>query len=779
MTRAFPFAAGTRAARPGRLAVAPDLLGEHPVGAFKLTIARLVGGGRPGDGPGPEVGLAEGGTAVRVVVEDGEGRAVFASPPGRAFVAAALGEYRATGRAGHLRPTETVTKRYRHQQLTGLTLGERFGRQCLTLTGRLVPDLPAWDALRRGKPPADAVVFAVRLVDVDGARLGLEVELAGPPTPSSAVTGSSRPAGGDAAAASGEQQGNALFTDLFWAQDPTARLFGFGAQFTHLDMRGRAVPILTAEQGVGRGAQPLTRYTEAFGGAGGDWWSTYAPVPGFVTTGLRGLMLRDTAPVLFDLRRPGTGSARVYAQGLSALLYAAAAPSKLLELHTRETGRMPPLPDWAHAGAVVGMQGGAEKVERVVAELEAAGAPLAAVWLQDWVGNRKVPFGTRLWWHWQRDAERYPDWHGMRERLASRGVRVLVYVNPFLAPMHERPGGRPALFDVADAAGYFVKRADGGTYLTDQGDFVAGLVDLSDPEARAWYLETLTANLLESGASGWMADFGEGLPLDAVMSNGTALEWHNRYPEEWAAFNAELRSRLALASGREARDYVTFFRSGFTRSPGRAGLFWLGDQCVTWDRFDGLASALTGLLAGGFSGFALNHGDVGGYTSTLPPLPRTVRSPELLARWGELMAFTVMLRTHEGNRPQHNVQVYSDDGTRASFARAAALHASWRELRARLMAEARATGMPVARHSWLQYPHDPVCADLAEQLFLGPDLLVAPVLREGATTVRAYLPAGSGAWRHRWTGARHEAGDGAWVEVSAPLGNPGLFDRES
>lgn len=36
---------------------------------------------------------------------------------------------------------------------------------------------------------------------------------------------------------------------------------------------------------------------------------------------------------------------------------------------------------------------------------------------------------------------------------------------------------------------------------------------------------------------------------------------------------------------------VTFFsRSGFIRSPGRSTLFWLGDQLVTWDGFDGLAS---------------------------------------------------------------------------------------------------------------------------------------------------------------------------------------------
>jgi alpha-glucosidase len=85
--------------------------------------------------------------------------------------------------------------------------------------------------------------------------------------------------------------------------------------------------------------------------------------------------------------------------------------------------------------------------------------------------------------------------------------------------------------------------------------------------------------------------------------------------------------------------------------------------------------------------------------------------------------------------------------------------------------------MPVARHPWLQYPEDANCEDLARQYFLGPNLLVAPVLDEGARSVRAYLPAASGTWRHRWSGVNFEAGEGKWVTVDAPLGQPGLFDR--
>lgn len=742
-TEAFPHATSTDATRAGRLLPGgPSLPNAYDVGPFRILWDE---------------------TGLRALHGSGPERSVWSSPPGRAFVAAAVGRFTATGRAGHLTPHEDILARYPHQSVEDvrvMPVADGVGEEVVVL-GRL------W---RHPEPSDDsAIAYRVTFRAVDGETLGIEVEL--DPTSLRSVADASVH----------------VFTELHWQQDPHAHVFGFGVQFTHVDLRGRCVPILTAEQGVGRGAQPLTKFADALGGAGGQWWSTYAPVPAFVGTDLRGLYLTDTAPSRFDFRRPGAASARVVDTTLHARAVAAASPTAFLEVLTRHTGRMAPLPGWVHDGGVVGMQGGAEKAERVVTALQDRGARIAAVWLQDWVGNRRVPFGKRLWWDWRLDRTRYHEWGAMVARLAARGVRVMTYVNPFLGDATQRDGA-PGLFAEADAAGHFVKRADGSTYLTDQGDFVAGLVDLSDERARGWYLDTLARSLAASGTDGWMADFGEGLPLDAVLANGDAHAWHNHYPEAWAAFTAELRQRVAELRGVPASEIVTFFRAGYTRSPGHAGLFWLGDQTVTWDRFDGLRSALTGLLTSGFSGFALQHGDVGGYTSTMPPLPTVTRSKELLARWGELMAFTAVLRTHEGNRPDENAQVYDDDETMMAFAHATRLQRAWRDLRVNLMQEAAATGMPVVRHTWLAYPDDPVSATVHEQFFLGRDVLVAPVLDAGASSVRAYLPAGSGAWRHVFGKGDVDGGDlgagdfdagdtGRWVRVAAPLGRPGVFVR--
>src|SRR5918995_2458513 len=100
--------------------------------------------------------------------------------------------------------------------------------------------------------------------------------------------------------------------------------------------------------------------------------------------------------------------------------------------------------------------------------------------------------------------------------------------------------------------------------------------------------------LLANGASGWMADFGEGLPYDAVLSSGADPKtYHDRYAEEWARVNRE----AIREAGRED-DIVFFSRSGYIQSPRYSTLFWGGGQLVDWGEPDGIKSAVTGLLTG-------------------------------------------------------------------------------------------------------------------------------------------------------------------------------------
>ncbi len=566
---------------------------------------------------------------------------------------------------------------------------------------------------------------------------------------------------------------------LRYASDPEEYFYGFGEQLTHTNLKGHRIDILSQEPGIGRGVQPLTWFMNTFFGAGGGETRSSAPAPHYITSRCRSLALEDHALSRFDLRRPDRVEVELWSSALHARVFTGARPADLIEAYTRLSGRMPALPDWMHQGAVIGMQGGTAAVRAMAAQLAEAGAPIAAFWLQDWVGARKTSVGSQLWWNWELDPHRYPEWDTLRGELEAHGARVLSYINPFLVDVSERAEPcRRNLYQEALDKGYLVSREDGGPYLVQNTSFSAAMVDLTHPEARTWLKDVIKEQVIGAGASGWMADFGEALPFDAKLHDGSdAAVFHNAYPEEWARLNRE-----AIAEAGREGDIVFFVRSGFTRSPGQATLLWAGDQLTSWSAADGIRCGVTALLSAGFSGFSLNHTDIGGYiTTAIPGFPLKVpfldfrRSRELLWRWIELNAFTVVFRTHEGNQPGRNTQIDEDAETMAHFARFARVYAALADVRKPLVREAAERGLPVVRHPWLAFPDDPNTPALRWQFCLGP-FQVAPVLEPSASTVSLYLPAGR--WTHLWSGSILDAGEGGWFSVDAPLGYPGVFFPE-
>ena len=137
-----------------------------------------------------------------------------------------------------------------------------------------------------------------------------------------------------------------------------------------------------------------------------------------------------------------------------------------------------------------------------------------------------------------------------------------------------------------------------------------------------------------------------------IISGEDPVAAHNRYPELWAQINREFVEEWKNNRvGKEREDpedgLVFFMRAGFRDSPRWGMLFWEGDQMVSWQANDGIKSSVVGLLSSGLSGYAFNHSDIGGYCAINLPIIKYCRSEELLLRWMELNAFTIVFRTHE------------------------------------------------------------------------------------------------------------------------------------
>ncbi|NOK63342.1 MAG: alpha-glucosidase [Chloroflexi bacterium AL-W] len=287
---------------------------------------------------------------------------------------------------------------------------------------------------------------------------------------------------------------------LTYASDPDEHFFGFGEQFSCFNLKGKRLPIFVMEQGIGRGAQPITLGAHLQACAGGAWHTSYAGVPHYITSQLRSLFLENYEYVVFDMRQPDRVQIQLFADRMVGRLIYGATPRQLIEEYTTYTGRMRPLPDWIHDGAIVGLQGGTEQVRHLWAVLRAHNIPITALWLQDWVGRRTTSFGEQLWWNWELDRERYPEWEQLRNDLAEQGIRILIYINPFFVDTSEKSSVQRNLFAEAKTRGFLVKRPNGEPYLLRSTDFDAGLLDITNPAARIWMQDIIKEQVVGVGA---------------------------------------------------------------------------------------------------------------------------------------------------------------------------------------------------------------------------------------------------------------------------------------
>lgn len=539
------------------------------------------------------------------------------------------------------------------------------------------------------------------------------------------------------------------------------RLWGGGEQMSYVDMAGRRFPMWTSEPGVGRDKSTLLTFQcDRDHRSGGDYWNTNYPQPTYLSSRRYALHVDTTAYSCFDFRDADAPAIEVWEVPARIELFAATRFADLVTQLSTRFGRQPLLPEWAYSGAILGLKDGANSFDRME-KIIAAGAVVTGLWCEDWVGLRVTSFGKRLFWDWKANEARYPHLRQKIAELNERGIRFLGYVNPYLAV-------DGSLYVEAAEAGYLALKLDADEpYLVDFGEFDCGIVDFTNPAAADWFADRVIGReMLDFGLSGWMADFGEYLPTDVRLFDGTdGMLAHNAWPTIWAEVNAR-----AIASRGKTGDALFFMRAGFSGVGAYCPLLWAGDQSVDFTRHDGIGTVIRGALSSGLVGNAYHHSDLGGYTS----LYDNVRTAELLMRWSELSAFSPIMRSHEGNRPDTNLQLDGDAEVLAHFVAMTKVHAALAPYVADLCREAAATGLPLQRPLFLDYEDDAGCWGVETQFAYGRDLIVAPVIEAGAARWRAYLPAGA-EWRHVWSGETFAGGE--TVEVAAPIGQPPVFYR--
>ena len=323
------------------------------------------------------------------------------------------------------------------------------------------------------------------------------------------------------------------------------------------------------------------------------------------------------------------------------------------------------------------------------------------------------------WCNFTWDKDMFPDPAGMLERFHKRGLKICVWINPYIAQ-------KSPLFGEAMEKGYLLMKDNGRVWQWQAG---MGLVDFTNPDACSWYQSKLKA-LLDVGVDCFKTDFGERVPTNVKWFDGSDPEkMHNYYTYLYNQCVFEL-----LKKEKGESEAVLFARSA---APGgqKFPVHWRGDST---SQYISMAETLRGGLSLMDSGFGFWSHDIGGFEDD--------GSADLYKRWVAFGLLSSHSRLH-GSSSYRVPWNYDEE--------ACEVLKYFTELKWKLMPyiyslaqTAHEKGLPVMRPMHMQYPKDRNCAYLDQQYMLGDRILVAPVFSSDGKQ-DFYLPEGN--WVHLLT----------------------------
>lgn len=398
-----------------------------------------------------------------------------------------------------------------------------------------------------------------------------------------------------------------------------------------------------------------------------------------------------------------------------------------------------------------------EDLEMIVRKAEQTDIPIGTLGVEGW---QDVPGGPELF-----------------QRLRDQGYHLSAYWNMFTSEGTEA-------YDEAKALDIFVKDANGNDYpIVTNRQGISFLIDYSHPDAQAFWKGQLDrSNNL--GFEAFMHDFGELITEGMRFENGELpAEMHNHYPVLYhRTARRALDEYAADNPGHEPFFYVRAGYSGVGDEPGviaSTPSVFPGDETTDWAEGSGIPSvppAMLNLAMGGSFAFTT---DVGGYLDLVAP----PTSKELFIRWSQLAALTPISRIHNSTGGGSRYPWSFDNETVEIYRRYARAKVDLIPLVERWAERASERGdIGPVRPLVLDDP-SPAARSIDDQWLLGKNILVAPVLEEGAREREVYLPAGS-RWRQvtvdddgRLVAAEAPRAGGSRITARAPLEDIPLFTR--
>jgi alpha-glucosidase len=391
-----------------------------------------------------------------------------------------------------------------------------------------------------------------------------------------------------------------------------------------------------------------------------------------------------------------------------------------------------------------------QQLDRFIDECQKRRVPISSFHYGSGYSSRGKQRYVFTWNH-----DKFPNPLSINAKFHVAGMKLVANLKPCLLDDH------PSYAQLTKERAFIEHANTGRPVVEPYWDGQGSHLDFTKPQAVRWWQTQLQQQILDKGIEvGWNDNNEYAIAAEDAYSFGwgQAIPMHRSRPlHALLMTRATHEAQLAWNQAQGQTDnQFTVTRAG---PPGiqRYAQTWSGDNTTSWATLKwnirtGLQMSLSGM-------FNVGH-DVGGFFGPVP-------DPELFLRWVQACSLNprmVMNSWKAGNvsnLPWMHPEV-------AESVKAAI------ELRYRLMPylwacfeAASRDAVPIIRPTFYNFPDDSICLNDCDDFMLGQNLLVAPVVEQGARTREVYLPAlpNAAPWFDFFSKEPHASGRVHLIEV--------------
>lgn len=352
------------------------------------------------------------------------------------------------------------------------------------------------------------------------------------------------------------------------------------------------------------------------------------------------------------------------------------------------------------------------------------------------------------------NEKNFPDLKAFSEEMANHGIHLVPIVD---AGIKVEPGNET--YESGVRGGHFCRNKEGGLFRACVWPGMTHFPDFLNPRAREWFGQQYKF-YTDRGIEGFWNDMNEpaifyseyakrggklNMFLNMVFSKQRKEKQANDLVRDYKSFFHNVGGKRychydvhniygylmtrASSEGLEKlldHRFLLFSRSSYIGA-GRYGGVWTGDNSSCWEH---LKLNLRHMPSLNMCGFLYSGADTGGFMGNT--------NRELLLRWLAVSAFTPLMRNHTGNFTA-NQEAYRFGDTED--------FRSVISLRYRLLPyiyseymKAALTGDMYIKPLAFAFPDDPKVRPIEDQLIVGGSIMIAPIIKQGETTRKVYLP---------------------------------------